>query len=83
MYIIIKKDKAEHFSDKLRRVKELVCDIMYDIEESSKKDYVSREEAMRHSYSHHGSYDPYDREREERERYEKDFSRSRPGGGRY
>lgn len=86
MYIIIKKDKAEDFSEKLHRIKQMACDVIEEMERASERSYGSREEAYHHSYSHHPGYDPYDREREERERFGRDYSRHGGygrGGGRY
>lgn len=87
MYIILKKDKAEDFSEKLHKVKAMVCDVLEEMEYAAEKEY-SHEEAMRHSYSRHeGRHMEHGRERgRDFDDFDRDFSRGRSGGysrGRY
>lgn len=78
MYIIIKKNKAEDFSEKLHKVKAMVCDVIEEMEYAASREY-SHEEAMRHNYSHHESrYMKHGRERgRDYDDYDKDYSRGR------
>lgn len=88
MYLIIKKDKAEHLSHKLHEVKAIVAEVMDCIEEAKEREY--EHDGYHRDYARHeGHYaEPYEKhhehERFEDEIYEHDYARrGRRGRGRY
>lgn len=70
MYIVIKRDKAEHMKEKLHKAKRVIEEAMECIEEASEQheDYRSRARG----------YDRYEDDYEER-----DIARGRGSRGRY
>lgn len=80
MYLIIKKDKAEHLSEKLHDIKAVVCEVMEYIDSIRTKEYdgedLYRMEHTRHEdrrYDRHKEDDYEDRDRY----YERDMARGR------
>lgn len=88
MYIIIKKDKAEHAIHKLHKVKETICEILDFIEEARE---VDRDELYSHDMARgRGSmgrrHARRDEDDYEEDYYEHDMARgrgSRGGRSRY
>lgn len=89
MYIIIKKDKAEHLSEKLHKAKELVSEILTCMEEVSERSYAKEDlfghedtrrgrvsERIRHHFDDEDDEDFYERDMARR-------GRMRAGRGRY
>lgn len=90
MYIIIKSDKAEQFTNKLHKMKEFVCEMIDCLEEAKEHRHGEYEEdEYSHSYARHeGRRDDRFSRREDMldddEMYRRDMARGRGRGrGRY
>ena len=82
MYIIIKKHKAESLAEKLHKIKNVVCDVMEELEIAASKEY-EEEDVFRHEHSRHeGRYHEGRRHEDDFENYDRDYSRGGRGGMR-
>ena len=78
MYIIIRKDKAEHLSEKLHKVKAFACEVLEELE-LAKEHYYEMEELRSRERSRHAGYHDLERERE---RYEDPYDEREMARGR-
>lgn len=83
MYIIIKKDKAEHYSEKLHKIKEAVCEVLEGLEEARERT-IDREDVYGYEMSRRGIRREHERYEDNDDYYERDMARGRGRGrGRY
>ena len=79
MYIVIRKDKAEHLEEKLHKMKECVTAIMECFEEAKEERYEREDYRARGGG---GRYMARDREYDDYDDDDRDMARGRARGGR-
>lgn len=77
MYIIIKRDRAEDFSEKLHKAKKAVCEILEEFEELKERSH--HEELMDREYARPVRYRARHEDDDDYE-YEHDMARGRGRG---
>lgn len=85
MYIIIKKDKAEHIHSKLRKVKEAVCEIaefLEDAREIEHEDGYGRDDARGRGSMGRRRARPEEDDYDYDDDYDRDMARGRGSRGR-
>ena len=82
MYIVIRKDKAEHLEEKLHKMKECVTAIMECFEEAKEERYEREDYERDRARGGGDRYSARDREYDDYEDDDRDMARGRARGGR-
>lgn len=82
MYLVIKKEKSEHLKHKVRKLKELACDVFEELAEAYSENQESESRERTRHYDDDDIYEPR-KHYIDNDGYSHDEARGRSGRGRY